>query len=152
MTLLRPIGILLSLSIVSLMRPTLSQDRPKATLQGVVKLARNGEPFAGARVSLFSGSQPQDFRRTPLTTKITDSEGAFVFEGLDPGAYLFSVGNEGYARYNSAPILLSAGQTRNDVVVRIVQTGAVSGRVSSTSGKLLPEASVQLLRRTYDAN
>jgi protocatechuate 3,4-dioxygenase beta subunit len=134
----------------------LSQDPAKAGIQGVVKLARTGEPIVGARVSLSSAA-PQtvpvrETNPTPLATATTDRDGKFMLDGIEPGPYRFSVGNNGYVRYDSARIDLTAGQLMNDIVVRMTQTAAVSGRITSTNGKLVAGLSVQLLRRTYNAS
>lgn len=57
---------------------------PLATLYGVVTDAETGAPLAGVRVTLDS------------LIAYTDTNGAYVFEGLPPGSYKITFEKEGY--------------------------------------------------------
>src|SRR5262245_21956982 len=83
-----------------------AQDPAKGSLQGVVTMSRTGEPLVGARVSLSSAVvQTPPSRQvvpTPLASTSTDQNGHFILAAIEPGAYRFSVVNNGYVRYESA--------------------------------------------------
>lgn len=59
-----------------------------ATLSGVVIDSGTGRPISGAQVILG------------LLSLITGSNGAFVFEGIAPGTYNFSISAPGYQTVN----------------------------------------------------
>src|SRR5262245_21498560 len=93
------------------------QAPEKATIQGVVHLARTGDPASGARVTLFAQTTAVlGPRETPpvLASGETDGNGAFLFPGLEPGSFRLTVGLNGYVRYESS-VTLAAGQRKDDV-------------------------------------
>jgi len=88
---------------------------------------------------------------------VTDGSGRFVIEGLPPGQYPITARREGYfgpsvsgdsplAARGSATII--SHQT-TEVQLTLVPGGAVSGRVLGPAGLPLANASVELLRQTY---
>ena len=50
------------------------------------------------------------------------------------------------------PVTIVAGQALNDIVFRLVPAGAVSGRVTDTTGEPLLGVHIQILRASYDGN
>jgi hypothetical protein len=130
------------------------QQSQKATLQGVVRFARTNDPVAGARVTLIpQTSAPIGPRETlPLLGSVlTDQNGGFVFTDLEPGSVRLSIGLNGYVRYDST-LALTAGQVKDDIAVRLVQTATVSGHISSLTGKPVAGVEVQIQRRSYNTN
>src|SRR5438093_8545096 len=91
----------------------------------------------------------------PVTT---DNSGKFSFKNLDAGAYRIMVAANGYVRQEygqralngqGTPVFLTAGQTLQDLAVRLIPAGTVRGRILEESGQPAWGAPVQLLRVAY---
>jgi len=89
----------------------------------------------------------------------TDNQGRFSFTNIEPGTYKLIFSGSGFARQDygqrssggtGIPILLGPSQTRNDIVMRMIQVSAVSGRIADTAGRPLAGVPVQLFRFAYD--
>jgi hypothetical protein len=133
------------------------QVAEKATLRGVVRHARTGEPIAGARVELATPAGiPRGLRGrpeapvTPAATTTTAASGEFILTGVDAGAYQLTVMNNGFVRHESAPMELTDGQAVTDLVVRLIPTGTVTGRISDPSGRPIVGVTITLLRRIFN--
>jgi hypothetical protein len=120
-----------------------------ATIKGRVVDATTKAPLAGARVRL-SGSSP----RGPV---LTDSAGAFVFNGLPAGTYSFDIERNGYLpaswpdvskwiRRQEARITLAATDNLENVTLPIERGGVVAGKVMSATGEPMSGAQVSLVR------
>jgi protocatechuate 3,4-dioxygenase beta subunit len=104
-----------------------------------------GVPVPGARVRLVAALGQQG--------TLTDSMGAFAFEGVAPGKYAIYGQANGFmpAAYGQAPgteptiVAIAAGQRRNDVNVQLYRGGSVSGTVRDEHGGPHDLFSVQLL-------
>ncbi len=70
----------------------------KAVLRGIVRDV-DGAPIAGAIVRMVGSS----------ISITTGSDGAFIFEGLDPGTYVLSISAVGYMPFESYEITLGEG-------------------------------------------
>jgi protocatechuate 3,4-dioxygenase beta subunit len=102
-------------------------------------------------ISVTSKSSP------PVTT---DSQGRFSFDNLAPGKYRLTFTAPGYARQNygqrgsagtATPILLEAGQSRRDILMRMTPVAAISGRLTDRSGRPIAGVPVEVIRFEYDA-
>ncbi len=96
----------------------------------------------------------------PVEPVVTDVQGHFVFPELQPGSYRLSVAANGYVRQEYGQRIfpgqgvllnLAAGQAIRGLVVRLTQTGNVSGRITDINGQLAVGAPVQLLKVVYNA-
>nr|HPQ42345.1 carboxypeptidase-like regulatory domain-containing protein [bacterium] len=56
---------------------------PGSTVQGAVSLSRNGDPFPGTAIVMFS----EDGREQPLHSVETDSDGSYLAFGIPAGIY-----------------------------------------------------------------
>jgi protocatechuate 3,4-dioxygenase beta subunit len=90
---------------------------------------------------------------------MTDSQGRFAFDNLQPGTYKLIFASIGYARQDygqrgasgsGIPIILNAGQEKSDIVMRMSQVAAVGGRISDSSGLPIAGVPVQLFHFAYD--
>jgi hypothetical protein len=90
---------------------------------------------------------------------MTDSQGRFAFDNLQPGTYKLIFASNGYARQEygqrgaggaGIPIVLNAGQAKSDIVMRMSQVAAVGGRITDSSGLPIAGVPVQLFRFAYD--
>ena len=92
---------------------------------------------------------------------VTDSQGRFSFGGLDPGTYKLIFKSNGFARQDygqrstvgtGIPLVLAGGQSKNDIVMRMVPVSAVAGHVTDKAGQPLAAVPVQLFRFVFDEN
>ena len=123
-------------------------------MQGIVKHARTGEPLAGARVTLHDATATPGSASSQVAVAAvsTDSRGEFLLPDIQPGVYRFSVGNNGFVRYDIPRLLLPSGENRKDMTIRLRPTGNLSGRVSTTAGKPAEGVTLNLLKRTFNTD
>jgi 5-hydroxyisourate hydrolase-like protein (transthyretin family) len=90
---------------------------------------------------------------------VTDHEGRFAFTRVPPGIYKVTVAADGYARQDygqrnpSSPgalLTLTSGQTRDDLVVRLLRVGAASGHVFDSARRPIAGIPVELFRFAYN--
>jgi hypothetical protein len=135
------------------------QEAAKGAIQGQVVHADTNNPIAGVTVRGYVGDDIEKAVR--VTT--TDSDGMFRMPGLDPAAYSLRFEHDNYVMeflgekrvpggltFNE--VTLAAGQTANNVLMRLTPTGAVSGRILNSDGQPLSGIPVQLLRYSYWAD
>lgn len=123
-----------------------AQQSP-AQIEGIV-IDSTGSPVRKAYVSL---STIEDHPAEALA--ITDGSGRFGFANVPPGRYNLSARCDGYqdARYGAltprhAPgvLTLHSGERRQDVTLRLVMLGAISGTVLDPDGDPVDGAEVSL--------
>lgn len=131
----------------------------KAIIEGTVFRGGTTEGIEGARVVVTKVAA------TPLTPAIspvsTDGQGRFQIKDLDAGSYRLTVAANGFARQDygtklpsvqGSPINVAAGQTLRDIVVRLLPTGNVTGRINDENARPAVGVQVQLMRASYNAN
>ena len=137
--------------------PDASKDAKEAEktcriLGMVVKLA-DGTPIKNATVQL---DHLEDRQRT-IATKTT-GDGRFELKSVPAGQYKLTVMRNGYvsAQYGQkkssdpgAIFALSAGETKKDLMFRLIPAAVIAGRVFDEDGEPVPGASVTALRETY---
>lgn len=99
---------------------------PLATLAGTVVDARDGKPIERATVEIDSSIGPQT----------TTADGRFEFANLTPDTYTLTVEHPGHAKLQTPAILLSAGQTIANYVIRLQPEAILSGRVAGATGSV----------------
>jgi hypothetical protein len=91
---------------------------------------------------------------------MTDAQGRFAFNNVEPGTYKLVFASNGFARQDfgqrgvggsGVPIVLTAGLAKTDIVMRMSQVAAVGGRITDNSGRPVAGVPVQLFRFAYDA-
>ena len=153
----KPTSFLLILAMAVLAGPSMSQtppagasnrnaaDRGKASIRGVVRQPDNGPPIAGATVGAILGrSQPG--------RAITDDQGRYEIEGLEPGLYRIQV--QGPRRAAGFPEMVTKRATvpaegSLTVDIELPQHASISGRVVDQNGEPLPGAVVATIGREY---
>ena len=132
--------------------PPPTPDAPRAALEGTVVRLGAGTPLRGADVTL------QSVEASTVLSAVTDAAGRFVLTGIAPGAHRLSVDRQGYVSVEygqrapdtpGTPLVLAAGETRDDVVVAMTPTGAITGRIQDAFGEPAVNARVQALRFGY---
>src|SRR4026208_138025 len=98
------------------------QTEAPGSLEGVVVQLGTSTPVAGARVALFT------------TATLTDENGRFVFQNVQPGRYRLSVSHNDYIpaqfgqRVTGATgreLTVVSGQTIKDIVVALTPKGMI---------------------------
>ena len=119
------------------------------TVEGKVVNTANGQAVAGAIVVL-QGSEPTGDPPRPDSYVVeTDARGRFRVEGVAPGRYEARPQREGFAARIYAPFTVEAGQHVQDINLRLIPLGAVSGRVLDADGDPVSNALVLALRYSY---
>lgn len=111
------------------------------TLRGTVINSVTGVPVPGALVQTSSAKQP---------AMLTDSEGAFHFDGLPAGTLSVSASKPGFLPQN--PFLpqstsVAVGPDAPSAVIKLTPGGVLTGRVLDENGEPLENFNIQLVRR-----
>jgi hypothetical protein len=114
------------------------------TLRGRVRTA-DGQPVAAARVGVRSpgrGSQ-----RAP-----TAGDGSFAVEGLPPGEYEVAAAADGLAPDARTGVTLPAEGEAEPAELVLTPGVTLTGRVTNTRGKPIPQATVRWWRQGFDVS
>jgi len=132
-------------------------ETPRLTVQGHVTDARTHKPLAGARVILEGRNLPpkkEVSSNQPAITFVTDKQGHFRLERVEPGLYTLSVLNPAYVPLYQRPVELSAQDRSTQLDVSLDPMIHILGRVVDESDRRIPNARVGLavnLERSSDA-
>ncbi len=129
----------------------------KATIAGTVLDAVSQRPLKGADVRLRSlPTDPGTASVSRSGPTSTDADGRFVFNGVTPGRYVVVVSRDGYVsnradnfRLRGELLSVAPGQHVNDIVVRLLPDGAITGHVTNEAGKPLRDVSVLAMKSSY---
>src|SRR6185295_19032406 len=110
--------------------------QPKAAISGTVSSVEKNEPISAATVtisrhfgSVIERLLEEDNEHLPnIAPVLTDERGRFSFPSIDAGDYDVVVESKGYLRGQTA-IVMNAGQSANNVVVRMARGGTINGHV-----------------------
>jgi hypothetical protein len=109
--------------------------------EGRVVDASSGEPIRKAMVVLRRNQESG-------VAAYTDAKGEFHFPELEPGAYALSAQHDGYvASRKELPTVVTIlpEKTQADLIVKLVRTGVISGRLVDADGDPVAGASIQLI-------
>ena len=123
-------------------------ETPRLTVQGHVTDARTNKPIAGARVILEGRSVPpknQAPGNQPAITSVTDKQGQFRLERVEPGLYTLSVLDPAYVPLYQRPVELSAQERPTQLDLSLDPMVRILGRVVDESDRRIPNASVGLV-------
>ncbi|HEX4999160.1 MAG TPA: carboxypeptidase regulatory-like domain-containing protein [Terriglobia bacterium] len=107
--------------------------------------------FGGDTAALNSA-----FRGPVAASGVSDKQGHFVINNVEPGEYIVAVERDGYIRQEygqrtdasgGAPISLPAGKTTLDF--QMVPAGVISGKVTDPDGQAVADARVQAYTYRY---
>ena len=147
-----------------------AQQTQTASISGVVVRAGTAEPIAGARVLASLNDQDggrlleaeADTDPLPfLQQVVSDANGRFLLTGLRPGMYTVTAQRSGYAsqqygarapRRPGVRLAIVAGQPGHELVVPLMPTGAISGRVTGAAGEPIAKTAILIQRSAYAAD
>jgi protocatechuate 3,4-dioxygenase beta subunit len=153
--------LLLLLAALFMAQAPAAQTAAKGAIKGTVVAADTGAPVSGIPIvmRLANGSGNASFANS-------DERGNFEVTGLEPGAYFVAaegISTFGYARqsYGSpipgmegsqffTPVAVNAGQTTNDIVLRLSRGGSISGRILGANGQPFVDADVRIHRARFN--
>lgn len=115
---------------------------PEATIDGRVVRAADDSPVPGAFVYLYSrtGVLPSGERNAPRLG-MTDERGAFHLQGVSAGRYGVGAYADGVMVRDHAEVIVDAGTSSADVVIRVEAIAEVEGHVVN-DGTPVPGARV----------
>src|ERR1035441_8429130 len=110
------------------------------SIAGVAIDEKSGEGIAKALIILRRDQQGG-------LGEITDAKGKFTLRDVDPGVYTLSVERDGYVAVRGQPqtVSVQAGKTTSDVKLKLLRTGAVSGRILDADGDPISGVGVVIL-------
>jgi len=140
------------------------------SVSGLVTKPGGTEPLSGATVILSpvasQAALPAGVILSPdvpsqnprLLTAISEDDGRFTVNNIEPGDYRLEVQSPRYGgvaygqRKPNGPgaiLTIAPGQRLSDLKVSMVPTGAISGRVTGPGGEPVANANVQALKNVY---
>lgn len=115
--------------------------------------ALTGEPVPRVRLIL---------RRVVMDSRnlgaVSDAEGRFVIEKVEPGMYYLLADRSGFLRrayssrgsgYSPTPLNLTANQEVEDLRFQLMPQGVITGKVLDEEGEPVQEASINVFRQVY---
>jgi Carboxypeptidase regulatory-like domain len=146
--------LLLVLSFVSATYAQETVSNQTGSIRGTVLDTRTGQPVAGATVTVRGvwGSEGR-------SSTAAAPDGSFSLRGLPPGRYRVEASQSGYVdsmrshegfRGNPAAMIsVSAGQTVDDVIIRLAPAGSIAGRILNGSEQPLTGILVAAMKASY---
>jgi protocatechuate 3,4-dioxygenase beta subunit len=140
----------LTLAVALGQSPTASTG---AVISGQVLEDVTRAPIAGAQVTLVPSrppSGPAQFYERPRSV-VTDQDGRYTFEGIEPGRYRISVQKTGFTRLDAAAAMpevnVAAGERAGSVNITLQRGAVITGRVLDEDGQPLVDARIMPMRR-----
>jgi Carboxypeptidase regulatory-like domain/Polysaccharide lyase family 4, domain II len=134
------------MSAASVAQITAPKEPPKCSVQGQVLHDPGGQPLKKATIEL----RPDDKEGGTSYKAISDVEGKFKFEKVDPGSYTLKLERNGFLESGkgngSHKLTLQSGQEIKDMVLRMRPMAIITGRVLDSDGDPLPGVSVTISR------
>ena len=129
-----------------------TQNNEKCVIDGTVVTLDTGEPLKKATVILWSHDNGEQ-----SVYAITDAQGHFQLDKLEPGTYSLSALHNGFVKLTygqkkpgdpGVNLSLAAGQKMTDVVFKLPRTGSISGHVMDEDGQPLARVEVKVYQRS----
>lgn len=125
---------------------------PLSSVRGQVVLEAAGTPLRKVTVVLAPSEGSMVFSqqngREPQST-VTDSEGRFQMEQIQPGEYRIVLQRNGFLftnrrsrRYSSTLLSVAPGQDLQGLLFRMLQAGVIKGKIVDQDGDPVPEMGV----------
>ena len=133
----------------------------KGSVEGRVTNLANGAPVKNALVNLLGPYQlpvpsPMPYPPAPVVQMKADSQGRFSFVGVSPGKYTLAVtcngfmsASSGSAQREAEMVVVTAGQPVKDLAIELTPYAVLTGKVLDEDGEPMQNATVKLIRYTY---
>ena len=149
--------LLIALGAPSASSQTSDDSQNKGSIQGTVVDSKTGQPLRGAEVSLRVLAQGN---RSEANSSVSDSEGHFAFDNLAAGRYRLTASRNGYLSRDprfggglrTGMVSLSSGQHAEGVILRLVPSAVIAGRVTTEGDEPVPNVFVQAMTFTYQGD
>jgi hypothetical protein len=136
----------LALSIAAVSRLYSFQSSEAAALNrgaiyGHVLQSKSGDPVKKALVILKRGQESG-------TGASTDASGAFRFDDVEPGSYIISAESKGFVldpELERSVVNVKPESGQSEVTLKMIRTGAISGRVTDSDRDPIVGAAVQVV-------
>lgn len=128
--------------------PDTAPPKKPGTVQGVVTNSVTKLPVKKATVTLRSLQQRFEYMA------ITDAQGQFSFENVEPGRYQVSAVRDAFtpapARRSMSPFIRVAEEEHvKDIAIQLVPAGAISGKALDEDGEPIVGAIIQAMQYVY---
>jgi protocatechuate 3,4-dioxygenase beta subunit len=135
--LIMPLGAM----IVAPQQPMPGPSPPESRVITGRVMSDSGQPIAGASVTAATGNQIG--QRT-----LTDGEGNFKLQGLDPGLYRLSAGAPGYAIMNSVtdPNAATFYRPGDSASLTLIKGGVIAGFITNINNEPVVNVNVRAFR------
>ena len=114
---------------------------PESVIIGKVVLAGTQTPVAGVSIN---GSQWGARSNWAGPAALTEADGSFRLDGLDPGRYKPTAVSEEHYGVARTAVLLGLGETSDTVVIEVHPAFTVSGSIVPDDGEVCERGSVSL--------
>jgi len=135
-----------------------AQAPGKCTIEGRVINALTGAPLKKTIVWVEPFSPSRDASHVSAASTVTDAQGWFQIEEIEPGTYFLNARRTGYLDQGfggagpevvGTPVKLAAGQRTQDVIIRLTPQSLLYGKVVDEDGEGLANAEVTVWRMSY---
>lgn len=117
---------------------------PLGGARGVV-LGADGEPVSRFEIrALFHRRKIDEPFPSLPARRVTDPDGAFAFEGLEPGYYTFEAWSKGHALTRGGTVRVVPGRVAEGAIVQLDPIASLSGLVVDDGGAAVAGARVTL--------
>jgi hypothetical protein len=118
------------------------KERAKCVVGGQVIQEPGARPIRKANIELT----PDDQEEGTSHTAVTDPEGRFKIDNIEPGRYTLSVQHSGFSgerkHRRGRSLTLDPGQEMKDLVFRLQATAVITGKIVDNDGDPVPNARV----------
>jgi protocatechuate 3,4-dioxygenase beta subunit len=122
------------------------QQSPALSIRGKVLQEPNGQPIRKANVELNGRKGPT----AAQYSTVTDTEGQFTIEDVQPGQYGVVVEHPGFVQSNTSghltTISVQPGSGRNDLVLHMQAAAVITGKIVDLDGDPMRDVSVSAAR------
>ena len=125
-----------------------SKAAGKCVVEGKVIQEPGGQPLKKTTITLIGHGQEQSLNYSA----ITDAEGSFKIEGLNPGRYNVTLERAGFVEGkrgghdHNKSLLVQPGEEVKKLVLRMQAAAVVTGKILDTDGDPMPNVSVNASR------
>jgi hypothetical protein len=128
-------------------------DVRPATIEGVAKNQKTGEPLADVRVTLTQEFPTVVGAAPAAKSATTDTDGKFVITGIAPGRYNVAAARTLFFRprrnTGALTVSLTADQKLSNLQILMMQTGVIAGRIVDENREPVRSVRVEALRSEY---